>query len=200
MSVEDLPPEVLTRALGNLNHEELVGTLGASKNLRASGTEALAAMPAPKKHRIKLVSGDDTGDGHGKSTDFTIMSNLDEEELGNAYNQGVKILNFDVASWSNFDAAPDCVLPPEACKKFEEHGFGLSSDDVDDDDDDDNGSGGGGGGGGGGGSSTKVRIDCFQRDLPMLWLFTAKLGAPWLEYNFTADRRIIIGGHSLFGD
>merc|ERR1719230_615888 len=137
MSVERLPPEVLTHALGQLTPEELTAVLSTSEGLRSCGTEALTAMPAPKKHRIRLVSGDDTGDGHGKSTDFTIMSNLDDEELKSAYRSGVEVLKFDVQSWSNFDAGGDNVLPQEACKKLEEHGFDLSRWAEDDDDDDD---------------------------------------------------------------
>ena len=135
------------------------------------------------QHRIKLVSGDDTGDGHGNSTDFTIMSNLDVRELESAYRTGVQMLNFDVQDWSNFGAGSDRMLPPEACKKFEEHGFDFSRFDAEDDEN----------------VGRRVFVDCYQKDLPSLWLFTAKLGAPQLEYEYASGGGVIkIGGWSLF--
>ena len=94
-------------------------------------------------------------------------------------------------NWSNFECV-DNLLPQEACKKFHEHGFDLSADgsslsDAAWTEDAEHGS---------------VRVDCYQADLPMLWLFTAKLGAPELEYEFKSSRDSVIGigGWSLFED
>lgn len=175
-SVESLPREVLTHALGQLAPEELVAVLSTSEGLRACGTAALKSMPAPKTYRVALVSGDDTGDGHGKSKDFNIMSNLDVKELECAYRDGVEVLGFDVANWSNFEAdSTNKALPQEACKKFEKHGLDLSEWIEDEEDDDDSGI---------------VRLDCYERDFPLLWLFTAKLGAPQVPTQRLSNRRL----------
>merc|ERR1712087_170795 len=174
MSADDLPAELLTHALSYLKPKELAQTLSTSNKMLESGEEALSAMPEPKKHRVKLVSGDSTGDGHGHSTDFTIMSSLSRDELQSAYYEGCKKLNFDVQHWS----IDNKVLPAEECAKFERHGLQMWGEEEE------------------GG----VRVDACQRDLPILWLFTAKLGAPQLEYEFTADKRIDIGGWGLWED
>lgn len=173
-----------SQALGQLHLEEPAATLSTS----AGGHVTEAGMP--KKHRIKMVSGDDTRDGHGKSTEFTIMSNLDARGLESAFRTGVKMLDFDVQDWSNFRASSGNVLPQEACKKFEEHGFDFSRFDTEEADGSDDSADDGG---------SKVFVDCYQKDLPTLWLFTAKLGAPQLEYEYASGGDIIkIGGWSLF--
>ena len=72
------------------------------------------------------------------------------------------------------------MLTPKECANFESHGFDLSQllgirlEDG------------------------AILLDCYQQDLPLLWLFTAKLGAPELEYHFTSDDSIDIGGTGLF--
>ena len=73
------------------------------------------------------------------------------------------------------------VLSGEQCTNFESHGFDLEQLD-------------------GEREAGGIRLDCYQKDLPQLWLFTAKLGAPHLEYEYTSRREqsISIGGTGLW--
>jgi len=166
-----------SETISHLKSEELTGALSTSAAFRACAEEVLTAMPAPK-NRIELVSGDWSGDGHGHSETFVIMSNLEPKALQCAYRAGCELLEFDVHGWSTWAKE----LPAVERAKFESRGFDIGTlmGEVNDD--------------------GSVWLDRYQKDLPLLWLFTAKLGAPRFEYDFACSSRVCIGGSGLWDD
>lgn len=60
-------------------------------------------------HKITLVVGDWSGDGHDKSATYIIESNLDLEQLSAAYKAGVKLLGTD--------------LVEDTCSDYEDNSF-----------------------------------------------------------------------------
>lgn len=57
-------------------------------------------------HKIELILGDWSGDGHEKTSSFHIMSSLPKEKIIDAYDRAVKILKFDITS---------------CCEEYEDH-------------------------------------------------------------------------------
>ena len=132
-------------------------------------------MTNTKPHTIVFEAGDSSGDGHGKSRDWTIYSNLSKTEVQAAYGKAVTDLGFDPTD--NFDDYEANRLPSDQADKLIANGF-VPVDRYDD-----------------------GTIYFYPQALFNLFLFMVKLGNPEFEYEEDKDkgRNVIhIGGYGLF--
>jgi hypothetical protein len=129
------------------------------------------------QHTITLVVGDWSFDGHNRTHNFAIKSNLDVDAVSAAFEMGEEKLGvkFQETVAAEFE---DNVLPRDVIEKLENHGFVLA-DVVGDCEDEE-----------------QVTIDS---DVYVdIWLFIAKLGNPDFRYELTSHPSINVGGYGLF--
>jgi hypothetical protein len=128
-------------------------------------------------HRIDLILGDPSGDGHGKSQTVVINSNLSKHELLAPYQAGTKLVGFDFIN-EVCKEYEDCRMKREYKTKLLELGFfdfyedGLEQD------------------------------TCYldQELFAQIFLFICKLGDTLFEYQIVESNSYInIGGYGLFG-
>ena len=131
-------------------------------------------------YTTKLVMGDWSDDGHGKTEDIVIKSNLTSKQLEAAYNKGVKKLGFDFAEVCCADYE-DSEVPEEYQEKLLKAGFAdyLPEDQLE-----------------GGGNW----FDDFYTDSYVwVWMFIAYLGDPKLVWEKAKEvNSINIGGYGFF--
>lgn len=131
-------------------------------------------------NKIRLILGDWSGDGHGKSEDIYVECNLDKDNLAKAFDAGVKKLEVDISDCcSDYE---DSSIPrdiyqiiaavdPKWTKKL------LGEEEPENEYD-------------------YVEYKTFAT----LWMLTAQAGNPDLKWDFCEDSPYIaIGGYGLFG-
>lgn len=131
-------------------------------------------------YTTKLVMGDWSDDGHGKTEDIVIKSNLTSKQLEAAYKKGVKKLGFDFSEVCCADYE-DSEVPEEYQEKLLKAGLAdyLPEDQLEGDGN---------------------WFDDFYTDHYMwVWMFIAHLGDPSLVWeNAKEVNSINIGGYGLF--
>jgi hypothetical protein len=128
--------------------------------------------------RIKLVIGDWSCDGHEKSDDYYIESNLSKKEIEKAYKKGTKLLGFDFSE-EIAECYEDSTLPKDKWEKFKELGYtgGFDSEDQADE----NG------------------VNIWLEEFLDLYLFIIQLGNPDFKYELVEEEDTIhIGGYGLY--
>jgi len=128
-------------------------------------------------HRIDLILGDPSGDGHGKSQTVVINSSLSKHELLAPYQAGTKLVGFDFIN-EVCEQHEDCRMKREYKTKLLELGFPDFYEDGFDQD--------------------TCYID--QELFAQIFLFICKLGDTLFEYQIVESNSYInIGGYGLFG-
>jgi hypothetical protein len=82
--------------------------------------------------KIKIVAGDWSDDGHGKTESVNIETDSSADEVEIAYKKGVKKTKFDIRKFC--DSFDDNIVPSKKVKSLFEHGFteeGLYLDPLD---------------------------------------------------------------------
>jgi hypothetical protein len=138
-------------------------------------------MTKKLEHRIELVVGDWSHDGHEKTDVQFLESNLPSSEIKKAYNAGTKIVGFDFSkvvarNYEEDKISVDKVdkLKSLGCELFD------SYDEYD--------------------FSEKEGYQLWPDIFTDVYLFICKLGNPDFEYELVSDSadRINIGGYGLF--
>lgn len=145
---------------------------------------------------IKVVLGDWSDDGHGKTSTFIINSNRDTSNIEKAYKKGVAVLGFDFERKVAY-TYEDSTIKIEYLKSLIQTGFeweatvyNLKTQDYDDvvfskQND----------------VSYETYEDSFCLDdesYLAMWFHVAKLGDPDLEYEIVKIQSLNIGGYGLF--
>ncbi len=127
------------------------------------------AMTEKLPHTIRLVRGDPSGDGHGRTSTHSFRSSLTPDEVRQAYRKGVGIVGFDLIQEEINTNGNRFKLKPEYREAMKTHGY-VSDVDVD-------------------WIDSETYIDIY------LWI--AKLGNPNLEVQWFTEPRydIDIGGY-----
>jgi hypothetical protein len=151
-------------------------------------------MDSELKHRINLLIGDWSGDGHEKTSEIPIQSNMAADEIREAYLKGAIALGVNLEEEVCCDYEDD-YLPIEIYRIFESAGFGVSEWSL---------------GWMGKPLSDRDRKkieDCIAKDdnicledgtFAGLYLFTAKIGNPDFRYEVAERKDLCIGGYGLF--
>lgn len=140
-------------------------------------------------HKLTLVLGDWSDDGHGKTDVVVIATNLDSDQFMEAYKKASKKLGFhfmdDVAA--DYE---DRSLPTEYLQKLIDNGMELkevfdsyemkeAKAALKD--------------------PTAEKVSLWAESYTAILLFIVKLGNPEFEYKFVEDgSRINVGGYGLF--
>jgi hypothetical protein len=128
-------------------------------------------------HRIDLILGDPSGDGHGKSQTVVINSSFSNDELLAAYQVGRFIVGFDLIN-EVCKEYEDCRMSRKYKTKLLELGFfDFYEDGLEED-------------------------TCYldQELFAQIFLFICKLGDTLFEYQIVESNSYInIGGYGLFG-
>ena len=128
-------------------------------------------------HRIDLILGDPSGDGHGQSQTVVINSSLSNGELLTAYQAGTKLVGFDFIN-EVCEQYEDCRMSRKYKTKLLELGFfDFYEDGLEED-------------------------TCYldQELFAQIFLFICKLGDNLFEYQIVESNSYInIGGYGLFG-
>jgi hypothetical protein len=111
--------------------------------------------------KIRIVIGDPSGDGHGRSDSLTISSNLTRSQLFVAYQLGIEKLGFDITEEirSGRTSVSKEDLTPDQVAKLRSNGYDPERLYLEDD--------------------GYVDIETFRH----IYLFTCKLGNPSFEYT-----------------
>lgn len=118
--------------------------------------------------------GDPSDDGHGKTDDFIIETNLTRQELQSAYQNGSEMVGWDFVSCVA-EGYEDNLFPLVKYERLQEFGNEIAYDRYEND--------------------VYVDRDTFART----YLFIAKLGNPELVWKSIPDTvSIDIGGYGLF--
>jgi len=134
------------------------------------------------KHKTKLVTGDSSGDGHEKSDDFYIESNLTKAEINAAYERGSEIIGFDfckeiASEYENREFPLDKVKILEELGMFEYCCVDVMTDKKD--------------------NITGAYL--YPESFLQVFLFIVKLGNSSFEYEqVKAESYIDIGGYGLY--
>lgn len=131
------------------------------------------------KHKIQLILGDPSGDGHKEHSNLYIQSNLSRKQILNAYEKGTKIVGFNFSEEIASEWEDD-TIEEEKLKKLRELGFKveLSNEEFCRD--------------------RNEEVNLGDEDFAEMYLFIAKLGNPKFEYEFVVSDAITIGGYGLF--
>lgn len=127
------------------------------------------------KHLLKVILGDWSDDGHGKTKTFIIECNLSEQDLNRAYRAGVEIIGFDFKEEvaSDYD---DATINRGLLKILRSKGVKISFEDYDPDD-------------------YEICID--PDDYLEMYMGVCKLGNPNLNYQVRSLPEIRAGGYGL---
>lgn len=125
---------------------------------------------------IKLILGDWSDDGHGKTSDVIIESSLTGKEIEEAFKVGAKIIGEDITDYC--DEYEDFTIPKKALEKISEF---ISHEDIKEilAEDEDN--------------------PYLEQELyAYIYLETAKIGNKDFEYKILYLPELYIGGYGLF--
>lgn len=140
-------------------------------------TSAFSSEPA--SYIISLTAGDWGGDGHEKTQDFYVVSNLKGKEIGAAYDKATKLLGFDYVNEVAVEYE-DSRLPKKFLKKMRELGMKIELEDEKYHTED-----------------NYVSIN--SEEYATIWLEIVKLGNPGFTWSFLkTEARLDIGGYGLF--
>jgi len=146
----------------------------------------LSLTVVPLGEHITLVVGDPFDKDIG-GDEVHIKANMSPEELQEAYEKGCEMMGCNLQMHCQYN--DEWTLPADVCAKFEEHGFDFSTlQEVEGIEE---------------AATEGLNLKWARREAwPMLWLFVARLGAPYLEYEYEGPppNRIEIGGHGLYCD
>lgn len=129
------------------------------------------------KNTINLVIGDWSDDGHGKTMNFTIVSNLTQRQIENAYEKGTKIVGFDLTE----DVASEYqnnTLSIQNYEKLKSLGFKHKLDLCHSND------------------AECLWVSC--DDFCEMYIFIVALGNKNFEHKHVIGKQINIGGYGLF--
>lgn len=142
------------------------------------------------EHFITLCVGDWSGDGHEKTVETVIKSNLNSEELQAAYDSGVGIIGFDLKDFYT-DSYDTPSLTPECVDSLVKHKYPLIFDKYEENPD----------------TYTKRIWDSSNRyyieeiyvnEYICLYLFIALLGNSDSRFEYLKTEGVDIGGYGLF--
>lgn len=128
---------------------------------------------------IKLLVGDPSNDGHGKTESLIIDSNLSIKQLESAYKKGSKTLKFDLFKYCN--DWEDAKIPFKEWKKLIDNGLDVKDfgcyDQIEEEFD----------------TSFLYSLDYFT-----VYLFICKFGNNDFKYSITEEANVLnIGGYGL---
>lgn len=139
-------------------------------------------------HVTSLVLGDWSDDGHGKTDITSIKSNLDPDQIMEAYKKGSKKLGFDFINEVAADYE-DSAIDANQLQKLVDAGLDIEKSFQDD-------------------YSIKEAKEALENEQRAgLWvdsyrnifLFIVKLGNDKFEYEIDNNAQLNIGGYGLFG-
>ena len=134
-------------------------------------------MEKELKHVVNLILGDSGGDGHEKESMTSIMSNCTKQEIKLAYQEGTKLVGFDLTKQVCYEF-DDREINREFYNKLVELGLPKNESDFDGDEND--------------------PISIWLDDFTEMYLFIVKLGNPDFDYEFLQNSDIDIGGYGFF--
>lgn len=132
-------------------------------------------MSTDKPFVFDLVVGDHSCDGHEQTEIFKISCNLNHVELLKAYTAGVKVAGFSIEKLCQ--PAKENTIKAGLLQRLIELGLTewVAGEDMEDE------------------------IEIYPENYAELWLFTAKLGNPALQYELAPrEFRLPIGGYGVF--
>jgi hypothetical protein len=132
------------------------------------------AMTEKLLHTIRLVLGDPSGDGHGRTSTHSFRSSLTPDEVRQAYHKGVGIVGFDLIREEVNTNGNRFRLKPEYQEAMKAHSYANHI------------------------NASYLNIDWIDYEMYIdIYLWIAKLGNPNLEVQcFTEPRYDIdIGGY-----
>lgn len=126
------------------------------------------------KNNIVLVVGDWSHDGHERTDQISIVSNLNAKQIEEAYKLGTQIMNFDFQKTVCTDYE-DNFLDEEDSAILKSFGINQHDEEC---------------------QGCYLNSEIFAE----IWMQIAKLGNPLLEYKFVSSKAntINIGGYGLF--
>ncbi len=134
-----------------------------------------------KTHRIRLVLGDWSHDGHGQTSEEYINSNLSLKQINAAYKKGTKKIGFDFCDTAACEYE-DSTISKENFKALRDAGFDDELENCDDDSEEDG-------------------VSIWRDDFTRMYLFIVKLGNPAFTFTEAKDEGTIhVGGYGLFGN
>lgn len=138
------------------------------------------------KHKISLVVGDHSCNGHEKQESYELVSNLSKQEIEAAYKKGVKVVGFDLTKEVAVEYEKDKLSKKQlemllkAECPFQEISFDyeywLKNPKV------------------GEGFSTRIHAETFCA----LYLWFVEKGNSSFKYQFANSEKINIGGYGCF--
>ena len=127
-------------------------------------------------HKVTMVVGDWSDDGHGKTQEFNFKTNRSIEELGELYEKGVEITGHDIMS--HCEDYEDRTVPCDLMQKFTE----LFPQEMED--------------------FSEVETDCtlqiWPEDFAHLVCLTIKAADPDVVFEPVQSENWCIGGYGLF--
>ena len=123
------------------------------------------------KHTIRVVMGDPSGDGHGRTSSDLIESSLNRSEIQDAYRAGSKILGFDLVELEK-NRRDRRLLSDENVAALVANGYEYEIE----------------------------KGEVWKHEYGFLFLWIAKLGNPSFVYEFcrVAVPQLEIGGYDYF--
>ncbi len=129
---------------------------------------------------IGLVLGDESGDGHDKTYQYSIYSNLDDEQLREAFKSGCNKVDVEFSDIVA-EEYEECMLKSDILEKLQKAGLNISSifehyhyaKDT-----------------------GEYRLN--TKSFTLIWLWIAQQGNPNFKYEFIKNKQIYLGGYGLF--
>lgn len=135
------------------------------------------------KHKMNLVLGDWSRDGHGQSETFGIETNLTKNEIQESYKKGVEIVDLDLSE-KVCRYHEDDSISLENLEKLKKHGLKFFQENGEEYELEEN--------------FDETGFSVSEEDFVIMFMFIVKLGNPLLEWNFCESESINIGGYGLF--
>lgn len=126
---------------------------------------------------IKLIIGDQSQDGHGRTSELIIDANISSYEIKQAYKKGCKIVGFNLIKKFCI-SLNDSGFPVECINDLIKLGFDIKK------------------------LSSYMKEDeedyLNEDEFSIIYLFIVSLGYPEFRYTFLESEPISIGGYGLF--
>jgi hypothetical protein len=129
---------------------------------------------------IGLVLGDESGDGHDKFYQYSIYSNLDDEQLREAFKSGCNKVDVEFSDIVA-EEYEECMLKSDILEKLQKAGLNISSIFEQYHYAKDTG---------------EYRLN--TKSFTLIWLWIAQQGNPNFKYEFVKNKEIYLGGYGLF--
>lgn len=134
-------------------------------------------MEKELKYVVNLILGDSGGDGHEKKSMTSIKSNCSKQEIKLAYQEGTKLVGFDLTKQVCSEYA-DNKISPEFYNKLVELGLPDECENEPE--------------------CETEPVSLWLSSFTEIYLFIVKLGNPDFDYEFLQNSDIDIGGYGFF--